>query len=300
MKHIFRFLTIMMITVSLKANATAQFGEVLFVDTTRYSMRACPLDQFKQLDQLKNKYPRMRTDLCSALWRGYIGYWQLQDNKLYLDSIQIGYDSDTAKVIARNEPLFDAYKTTDGRILAGWYSGEVSVTSGNLVHYVHMGFESVFKHEDIYTIDNGMVTGVKHYDNKYTVKGDDMRAALELEQYIAGVHPEYTGKIVVSAAASEIEQNGNLKKIDVKLRDNTNKDIDTDELCRLAEEFLLKNPPFSIIYVRGEYDLRFAKCTFALVFDKEQHEKRMKFLKRIQEGQYTGNTYEDEDEDDED
>lgn len=116
-------MTIILVAVSLEANATAQFSEVLFIDTTRYDMRACPLDQFKQLDQLKNKYPRMRTDLCSALWRGYIGYWQLQDNKLYLDSIQIGFDSDTAKVIARNEPLFDAYKTTDERILAGWYSG---------------------------------------------------------------------------------------------------------------------------------------------------------------------------------
>ena len=292
-------MTIILIAVSLKANATAQFGEVLFVDTTCYSMRACPLDRFEKFDQFKKKYPRMSTDLCTALWRGYIGYWQLEDNKLYLDSIQIGYDSDTAKVIARNEPLFDAHKTADGRILAGWYSGEVSVASGKLVNYVHMGFESVFEHEDIYTINNGMVTDVKHYDNKCTVKGDDTRATLELEQYIAELHPEYTGKIVVSVMASEIDQNGNLKKIDVELGSTSNKDIDTDELRRLAEEFLLKNPPFSIIYVRGEYDLRFAHCTFSLVFDKEQHAQRMKFLKRIQEGQHASNTYED-DEDDKD
>ena len=299
MKHIFHILTIILISVNLKANATAQFGEILYVDTTRFSMRACPLDRFEQFDQFKKKYPRMSTDYCTALWRGYIGHWQLQDNKLYLDSIQIGYDSDTAKVIAANEPLFDAHKTADGRVLAGWYSDEVSVTSGNLVYYVHMGFESVFEHEDIYTISNGVVTGVKHYDNKCTVSGDNTIPTLELEQHIAELHPEYTGRIVVSAMASEIDKDGNLKKIDVELRSTDNKDIDTDELRRLAEEFLLKNPPFSIIYVRGEYDLQFANCTFALVFDKEQHAQRMKFLKRTQEGQYTSDTDEDEEEDEE-
>lgn len=63
---------------------TAQIGEKLYYDGIKYSMAAEPLDQYLE----NNKIEQEKYSRCSACWRGYLGTWKIQDDKLYLIELE--------------------------------------------------------------------------------------------------------------------------------------------------------------------------------------------------------------------
>jgi len=77
----------------------------------------------------------------TACWRGYIGTWEIKDGRFYLNDVVGRY-----KKISK-EPLF-----------ADWFSGVVKVNKGEILCYIHMGFESVYEEEVHITIEDGTIT----------------------------------------------------------------------------------------------------------------------------------------------
>lgn len=159
LKTIFAVFVFVML-LPVKMMATAQRGEVIFIDGKKYSMFTCPLNENKKLvKKLFRVYPYRF--FSTALWRGYVGYWSIKNETLYLDSIHIGRNT---TIVPIEEKMFSRYKDENG-VKASWYSGELRVIDGKLLRYVHMGFESVYTKESYLAVKKGVVGESRQVEN---------------------------------------------------------------------------------------------------------------------------------------
>lgn len=90
----------------------------------------------------------------TACWRGYMGNWKTKDNKLYLTALNgfIRTTEEDYKPVDLNY-LFPNKK----KVFADWFSDEIRIPLGRTIHYVHMGYESVYEKELLINIKNGYV-----------------------------------------------------------------------------------------------------------------------------------------------
>lgn len=140
--------------------ATAQFPDVLIYKGKTESILSNPLEQFFDKD-----HPRpmklFQTD-CSALWRGYVATWKIEDDKLYLIKVVEGSCSADAPEI----PLSKILPGKKAPIFADWFSGTLVIPQGKVINYVHMGYESTYENELHIVIKNGKVQSTIKVDNR--------------------------------------------------------------------------------------------------------------------------------------
>ena len=148
---------------------TAQIHEVLVFDGQIVGMASCPplpsaprqmqglSDQEKeaaragswqQLAAAAGVGSAERIVDSSACWRRYRATWEIIDDRLYLMHVDGHFERLGAL------PLH-----------ADWFTGVLVVPSGKRLHYVHMGFESVYERELQFTVEHGRVTGRDTVDN---------------------------------------------------------------------------------------------------------------------------------------
>jgi hypothetical protein len=130
---------------------TAQIHERLILDGRQVTMDCVP--------GLPSRHPRIvaasptaqPNDFTgtTACWRRYVGSWELRNRKLYLVGLEGRYE------LVAGPPLF-----------ADWFSGVLSVPVGRQLHYVHMGFESVYEEELLIAIYHGIEKGRTQIDNR--------------------------------------------------------------------------------------------------------------------------------------
>ena len=69
-----------------KAKATGQAAEIIIIGQDTLAMLACPLGQDSLLSvQVEERLSK--ESMSTGLWRGYIGFWRLENGKLYLEKI---------------------------------------------------------------------------------------------------------------------------------------------------------------------------------------------------------------------
>lgn len=135
---------------------TAQIHETLIYEGEVTSMTTCP--------PLPSGHPRLvavatpdatrREGVPSILfstgcWRRYLGTWEVKGGRLYLKEVAGLYE------LAGGGPLF-----------AEWVSGWLVVPRGELLKYVHMGFESVYERELHLRFEAGVLTETREVDNR--------------------------------------------------------------------------------------------------------------------------------------
>jgi hypothetical protein len=117
---------------------TAQAHEHLILDGEATTMMSCPPLPARHPRVLEAGPPGALTSkegvpsfvFSTACWRGYLGTWEVKGGRLYL-----------VKLVGRCEMVGDE------PIPADWVSGWIRVPRGELLEYVHMGFESVYAEE---------------------------------------------------------------------------------------------------------------------------------------------------------
>jgi len=144
----------------METSMTAQFGEKLIIDGESNSMMTQPLAVYFELSGVQPEFEVSST----ALWRGYVGTWEILGERLYLLKISANYTNGAS---AKLEDLFPGYPN---RVFAHWYSGNIRIPQGEIVKYVHMGYESVFEQDLIIRIKKGCVVSREIIDNNYGVK----------------------------------------------------------------------------------------------------------------------------------
>jgi hypothetical protein len=88
----------------------------------------------------------------TALWRGYIGTWEIVDHRLYLVEFLGNLKDGSEASIATIFPDFP------DRVFAHWYSGTIRIPQGKRLEYVHMGYHSIFERDLLLDVERGVVT----------------------------------------------------------------------------------------------------------------------------------------------
>ena len=265
MKRIFLFVSFLFL--ALVVHATGQTGDVIFIDGARWKLLGKPIDLDAALyHELIDVLPEDRP-VVSSNWDGYTGYWSIQQDVLYLDSVRCEYyDTEIQGMKGESVPsvvllnVFNNYVDGD-RIMAGWLTGEIRVATGKVIYYLHDAFERNYEEEMTLNIDKGEVTGRKEYHN-HVVDGfsfdkfnpdnnEELREMfpLHIERY-----PELTNeeRIVFGIQRARVDAQGNLVECEVKVL----KPKDNLLLAAEITESLKAYHPWRVLFINGEYSAK--------------------------------------------
>jgi hypothetical protein len=127
---------------------TAQFSELLLLEGKQQALCSYPLASYFALGGESVAFQASST----ALSRGYVGTWEIHDQRLYLIRLQ-GSLQDESPVSL--ETVFPGYPQ---RVFAHWFSGTLRLPQGHLLHYVHGGFGSCYEQDLLIDVTRGVVT----------------------------------------------------------------------------------------------------------------------------------------------
>lgn len=134
---------------------TAQIPETLQYEGQTLSMCSNPLNDYFALAGKKPPF----AFTCTALWRGYVGQWEIVDGRLYLVGLS-GELMDGSEV-----SLATLFPEFPDRVFAHWYSGTLRIPQGKQLEYVHMGYGSRFEQDLLIQLDRGVVTQTRVRQN---------------------------------------------------------------------------------------------------------------------------------------
>jgi hypothetical protein len=168
---------------SIKCLATAQSPDFLIYNGDTLSLFSNPLELLYKNDPENRPQSFFKKAKCtsSACWRGYIAYWELIDNKIYLVAIKACCFNIEEEADLNS---FFKNKVIDGRVFADWISDELVSPSGKMLHYTHMGYASVFEKEIGFKIERGELIEVKNYDNSKSKFPELSKNGLGLAKFI--------------------------------------------------------------------------------------------------------------------
>ena len=137
---------------------TAQIPETLHHKGLELTLCDEPLGPFVKNNHLGLQFVAS----SSALWRGYVGTWAIEEGRLYLIKI-----SGTAEVNdeIQDVGLVDLFPQYPNGVFAHWFSGELRCPQGGLLKYVHGGYGSVYEEDLFIDVLKGVVTGERTVRN---------------------------------------------------------------------------------------------------------------------------------------
>lgn len=143
------FLSISKITELL---ATAQYGDRLIIEKDTFWINSNPLEGYFDKKGNRTINGEEMQGSCTALWRGYVATWKLQNDSFFLVRIQTDY--------CGNNPIDLDVKKEFGtnKVFASWVNQTIVQTKGELIQYVHMGYMSIYEQEIYYNFKNGKIT----------------------------------------------------------------------------------------------------------------------------------------------
>ena len=129
---------------------TAQAAEALIHKGEQLSLCSNPLGNYLECISSPIEFYAPST----ALWRGYIGTWAIEEGHLYLVKLK-GFvrKGDDVEDVGLSY-LFPNYP--DG-VFAHWYSGELRCPMGELLNYVHGGYGSTYEQDLFIEVEKGVV-----------------------------------------------------------------------------------------------------------------------------------------------
>lgn len=135
---------------------TMQIPENLWYQGEEHCFRETPLKQFEEMG---GKIPHSGI-LCSALWRGYVGTWEVRDDRFYLIGI------DTTLFDGRGLVLNDYFPGFPDRVFAHWYTGTICVPQGEVIRTGRPMFFPTHEQDLFLTFERGRLI-----DRKIRVNG---------------------------------------------------------------------------------------------------------------------------------
>lgn len=152
------YLSITFLLLSINLFATSQYGDRLIIEKDTIWINSNPLEFYFNQKGSRTISTANLSSGCTALWRGYVATWKLENNNLYLVRLQTDYcnipkDIDLTKEFGSN------------KVFAKWYSETLIRPKGERLNYIHMGYNSIYEENIYYTFKNGKL--VKTYNKKY-------------------------------------------------------------------------------------------------------------------------------------
>jgi len=142
---------------------TAQSPERIFYMGKKLFLCTEPLEEYFSKGGIRLSLRRSST----ALWRRYIGSWEIVDDRLYLTALD-GWLEDGTKVTAAM--IFPGFPE---KVFAQWYSGQLCIPQGELLKYVHMGYGSTYERDLLLEVRDGVVIETSLRHNEVEASDDD-------------------------------------------------------------------------------------------------------------------------------
>ena len=169
MKNIyFIILTFLMLLKCNFGYATGQIPDYLIQGKDTLALHSNPLEDYFKNKPLKDEIIKVRS---TALWRGYIAYFQIIDNKLVVQDIyKEDYFVDSngnrqEKLISIYDIVFGEHKNFE----CDFYNGVLISPSGEMLNYVHMGYSSTYENYHLFEIKEGNLVKQKNLSaNEFT------------------------------------------------------------------------------------------------------------------------------------
>ncbi len=138
---------------------TAQIYERLYYNGKMLKMAYLPLEMY--LDQLEEK-PEFFAP-STANWTGYVGTWEVKENKLYLIELE-------AHINGKGTVGLDYFFPGQKEVFASWFTGEVRIPEGKELLYVHMGYGSIYEDDLFLEFKKGILINSRTVNNRKRFK----------------------------------------------------------------------------------------------------------------------------------
>lgn len=167
------------VIIPTQLKATGQASELIIFEGDTLEMLTEPLESFLREHEPRNQYyPFLENGCSTALWRGYIGLWKLENNELILIDVFACGD--------RDESIREKIFPNKERIVADWFSGELSIQHGEVIKYNHSAYDRYYEEETVVTLESGFKTNQGHYVNGSRV--DDLGFSNNPDSIIAEIY----------------------------------------------------------------------------------------------------------------
>jgi hypothetical protein len=141
---------------------TAQEREKLFYKGIEFSLATEPLAQY--FTKINNKPDFVISG--TANWRGYVGTWEISNNKLYLTELKWNK-------AYREKVGIEYIFPGQNKVFADWFTGEIKIPHGKMLKYIHMGYASIFEKELYLNFINGNLIEERLIENDPSKIDDD-------------------------------------------------------------------------------------------------------------------------------
>lgn len=148
------FALLLALALPATAFATAQVPDRIRIDGEDHALHTNPLA--RKLASAGWERPEEAL-LNSANWRGYVAFWEIADDRLLLLDATMIVSGHGPQGQAKKSILPDIFPSATPPLVAEWYSGALVVPQGEVVEYVHMGYESVYERYLVFRISEGKV-----------------------------------------------------------------------------------------------------------------------------------------------
>jgi hypothetical protein len=126
---------------------TAQIPETLRYEGENVPMCTEPLETYFEMGGEKPDFEKPST----ALSRGYIGKWEIVQDRLYLIGLEAWLEDEREITL---EAFFPGFPD---RVFAHWFSGEIRLPRGKCLQYVHGGYGSIYEEDILLDVQKGVV-----------------------------------------------------------------------------------------------------------------------------------------------
>jgi hypothetical protein len=143
---------------------TAQIPERIVYEGTEGFLFTEPLESYFTRDNPRPEFVAPHT----ACWRGYVGAWEIKEGTLYLSDIKAWMRNEEGKAAPVGfEQIFPG-KTKP--LKADWFTGTLRIPQGKPIHYVHMGYQTIYEYDVFLRIQAGKVVDRQMVDNRGKVR----------------------------------------------------------------------------------------------------------------------------------
>ena len=201
----FLLVAVLVFIFPLNLFGTAQQGDELVLDGKTYTISTEPLENFLQKNP--GKLPRSNVT-STALWRGYVATWAIENNRLMLTDIKMlqsisnpSPQGDSTELRSVMTSIFPGQE----QVFANWFSGYVVVPTGKMMHYTHMGYASIYSNYVLLKIEKGIMTRKEQLDGKAFVKFREKQFELfkKTDAYKKALNEAESGETKMSAKENE-------------------------------------------------------------------------------------------------
>lgn len=163
-KSIFTLLLLLTVGIVKAENSvTAQFPDKIIYNGKEYNLNSNPLEPYFE------KHPENRPEMAStALWRGYVGYFEIIENELYLTDMKrpASFYDEEGNYKENWVSIYKMYFPKQDKVKIDWFSGILIMPYGKLIEYVHQGYASTYSNYWLLEIENGVFNEAREYDYK--------------------------------------------------------------------------------------------------------------------------------------